>query len=348
MAGGSGGHVFPALTIARCLINYGYQVVWIGTSSGIEASLVSKFGIDIKFINIKGWRGQTIYMKLLIMPVLFLFAIYQSLKIMKYWKPDIALGMGGYVSGPSGIAVWLRKIPLIIHEQNRVVGLTNRCLSVLAQQVLQGFPGVFTQAETVGNPIRCSILSIPDPVIRWKGRTGPIRILVIGGSNGAFIFNKVIPELAKKLAHKVIIWHQVGEKNLQDVLPSYYSFKKNNYRITPFIYDISQAYSWADILIARSGALTVSEVSVVGLPSIFIPFSCHEDCQQYWNAVPLLQAKAAKIIEQKEFTIDKISSVLDSLWSRSILLEMAQRAKSLAIFNADQLVVQRINKYLLK
>lgn len=346
ISGGSGGHVFPGLAVARYLVNIGYQVVWLGSSNCIEALLVPKHGIDIKFVYVKGWRGKKIYMKL-VASLFFLFAVCQSLKIIKSWKPDIALGMGGYVSGPGGLAAWMRKVPLIIHEQNRQIGLANRFLSILAKKVLQGFPGVYAGAKTVGNPIRHTILSVPPPIKRWKERIGPIRILVIGGSKGASIFNEIVPNIAEKLSHKVIIWHQVGEQNLQSVLLNYYKFKKHNYRITPFIHDMAHAYAWADVLIARAGALTVSEIAIVGLPAIFVPFKYHKDHQQYWNAMPLLQIGAAKIVEQKEFTSENISVILES-WDRITLLNMAQRAKSLAITNAVQLTAQVIIKYLME
>lgn len=346
MAGGSGGHVFPGLAVAHYLIDLGYQVVWLGAADCIEVLLVPRHGIDIKLICIRGWHGKKVYMKLFV-PFFVILAIYQSLKIIKYWKPDVVLGMGGYVSAPGGIAAWILNLPLIIHEQNRVIGLTNRCLSIFATQVLQGFPGVFAGAKTVGNPICRTILSIPEPKQRWKDRTGPIRVLVIGGSSGASVFNKIIPSIAEKLAHKVIIWHQVGERNIKSMLSDYYNFKNNNYRITPFIHDIAHAYAWADVLISRAGALTVSEIAVVGLPVIFVPFAYHDDCQQYWNAVPLLQAGAAKIVEQQEFTSDNISTMLGS-WDRKILLDMAQRARALSVSNGVQLISRIIIKYLMK
>lgn len=347
MAGGSGGHVFPGLTIARHLIDSGYQVVWLGSLYSIEASLVPKYGISIKFIHIKGWCGKSIYSKL-VLPFFIIFSICESLKIMRFWKPDIVVGMGGYVSGPGGIAAWILKIPLIIHEQNRVVGITNRILSILSKKVLQGFPGVFARAETVGNPVCNTILSIPDPVTRLKKRTGPIRVLVLGGSKGASIFNKIVPDIAEQLFDKVIIWHQVGSKNLRDILLRFYKFKKNNYRITPFINDIAQAYMWADILIARAGALTVSEIAIVGLPAIFVPFIHHRDFQQYWNAIPLLQIGAAKIIKQQECTSNNVCTVLKACWDRSILLDMAQRARGLSISDAHQLISQTIIKCLIE
>lgn len=346
IAGGSGGHVFPGLSVAHNLINHGYQVVWLGTSDCIEAKLVPQYGIDIRFIHVKKWHGARLYIKC-IMPLLICLAIYQARKIIKYWKPDIVLGMGGYVSGPSGLAAWTCGIPLIIHEQNRIIGLTNRYLSIFAKKVLQGFPSTFPNVKMVGNPIRRTILAVPSPSKRWKDRVGPIRVLVIGGSQGAHILNTIIPNVAEKLSNKLIIWHQVGEKDFKKVIWAYQKAKQSYHRIVKFIDDIAQAYAWADILISRSGALTVSEVSVVGLPAIFVPFMHHKDRQQYWNAMLLVQAGAAKIIEQHNVTSDAISTMLES-WDRKALYSMAQRARSIAIPNATQRVSQLIVEYLKK
>ncbi|URJ30218.1 undecaprenyldiphospho-muramoylpentapeptide beta-N-acetylglucosaminyltransferase [Blochmannia endosymbiont of Camponotus sp.] len=346
VAGGSGGHVFPGLSVAHYLIDNGYQVVWLGTADRIEAKLVPKYGIDIKFIHIKRWHGEKLYIKC-IMPLYICLAVYQARKIIKYWKPDIVLGMGGYVSGPSGLAAWTCGIPLIIHEQNRIIGLTNRYLSMFAAKVLQGFPNTFPNAKIVGNPIRRTILAIPNPVKRWQGRVGPIRVLVIGGSQGAHILNKIIPNMAEKLSNKLIIWHQVGEQDFKKVKWAYQKIKQSCHKIVKFIDDIAQAYSWADILISRAGALTVSEVSVVGLPAIFVPFIHHKDRQQYWNAMSLVQVGAAKIIEQQNFTSDYVSTVLES-WDRKTLCSMAQRARDVAMPNATQQVSQIIIEYLKK
>ncbi|WP_159714730.1 undecaprenyldiphospho-muramoylpentapeptide beta-N-acetylglucosaminyltransferase [Blochmannia endosymbiont of Camponotus nipponensis] len=346
VAGGSGGHVFPGLSVAHYLISNGYQVIWLGTSDRIEAKLVPKYGIDIDFIRVKRWYGEKLYIKC-IMPLFTFLAVCQARKIIKYWKPDIVLGMGGYVSGPSGLAAWTCGIPLIIHEQNRIIGLTNRYLSIFAVKVLQGFPSTFPNAKMVGNPIRRTILAVPSPFKRWQGRVGPIRVLVIGGSQGAHILNKIIPNMAEKLSNRLIIWHQVGEQDFKKVIWAYQKIKQNDHRIVKFIDDIAQAYAWADVLISRAGALTVSEVSIVGLPAIFVPFIHHRDRQQYWNAVPLVQVGAAKIIEQQNFTSDSVSTVLES-WDRKTLCNMAQRARSIAIPNATQQVSQTIIEYLNK
>lgn len=345
IAGGSGGHVFPGLSVAQLLMKSGYHVVWMGTSKNIESKLVPLYGIDIKFIRIKSWRGRKIYKKVIILFFFILFSMYQSLKIIKYWKPDIVLSMGGYVSGPSSIAVWLCGIPLIIHEQNTVIGLTNRYLSYFATVKLQGFPNTISNAITVGNPIRSEILSLPDPNDRWKSRHGPIRVLVLGGSQGAKIFNKIVPKIAEKLNNKLIIWHQSGIKGFKDVQEAYQKIKNNRHKIDAFIDNISQAYSWADLVISRSGALTVSEIACVGLAAIFVPFTYHKDNQQYSNADLMVQMGAAKIIEEEKFTIDYISKVLKSV-NRQKLLDMAKRAKKMAIFNSTQLVVKTVIEHL--
>lgn len=345
IAGGTGGHVFPGLAVAHFLLKNGYNVVWLGTVDNIEAKLVPSYGIEIKFIYIKSGFGKKIYKKVVLLFFLILFALYQSIKIIKCWKPDVVLSMGGYISGPSGVAVWLHGIPLIIHEQNRVIGLTNRFLCFFSKKVLQGFPDTIPDAVTVGNPIRSRILSLPNPESRWKDRTGPIRILVIGGSQGANIFNRIIPKVAKILADKLIIWHQSGIKDFNNVKRIYHKTQTNYYKIESFVYNIEQAYLWADLVISRSGALTVSEIACVGLPAIFVPFMYHKDRHQYYNAESLQQIGAAKIIEEQKFTINYLSTILESL-NREQLLDMAKKAKNLAMPNATQLVVKTIVRYL--
>lgn len=345
IAGGTGGHIFPGLSVACYLIKNGYNVVWLGALNNIEFKLVPQYGIDIEFIQMQGLCGAKIYKKFIVLFFLFFLSLYQSLKIIKRWKPDLVLGMGGYVSGPSGLAAWLCGIPLIIHEQNKVIGLTNRFLSFFATEVLQGFQSALYGATTVGNPIRSTILSVPDPINRWRNRTGPIRILVIGGSQGARIFNIIIPKIAKRFADRLVIWHQSGKKDFKNVVKAYQEIKQNNHKIESFIENIDQAYGWADLVISRSGALTVSEIACVGLPAIFIPFPFHKDRQQYWNAVSLEQVGAAKIVEQKRFTIHYMSMILESV-NRKILLDMANRARTLAFPHSTQLIVRILNQYL--
>ncbi|MFP3019233.1 MAG: undecaprenyldiphospho-muramoylpentapeptide beta-N-acetylglucosaminyltransferase [Arsenophonus sp.] len=339
MAGGTGGHIFPGLAIANYLKLQGWDVHWLGTSDRMEAYLVPKHGIEIDFINMPGLRGKGIK-ALLVSPFKIIKAIKQAKVAIQRYKPDVVLGMGGYVSFPSGIAAWLCNIPIVLHEQNGIAGLTNRLLSKIANRVLQAFPSSFLNVTVVGNPVRESILELPDPEKRLVNRDGAIRILVIGGSQGARILNQILPEVAAQLDEKVTIWHQVGKgsKKMTETLYKKLCVKSNNYKVTEFIDDIAKAYAWADIIICRAGALTVSEVSVAGLPAIFIPFQ-HKDRQQYWNALPLEKAGAAKIIEHPQFSTNVLLSLLNQL-SRPKLLEMAKKARAISITDATKRIAE--------
>lgn len=342
MAGGTGGHVFPGLAVAHHLMAQGWQVRWLGTADRMEAQLVPKHGIDIDFIQISGLRGKGI-VTLLGAPFRIFRAISQAKKIMKDYQPDVVLGMGGYVSGPGGVAAWLCGIPVVLHEQNGVAGLTNRWLAKIAKRVLQAFPGAFKdaeKAEVVGNPVREDVLAIPAPEQRLADREGPINILVFGGSQGARILNQTLPEVAARLGDKATLWHQVGRGAQESVESLYQKAGHSEHKITEFIDDMAQAYSWADLVICRSGALTVSEIAAAGLPAIFIPFM-HKDRQQYWNAKPLEQAGAAIIIEQPDFNVDNLVNALNGL-DRARLLTMAINARRTAIPDATEKVAQVI------
>jgi UDP-N-acetylglucosamine--N-acetylmuramyl-(pentapeptide) pyrophosphoryl-undecaprenol N-acetylglucosamine transferase len=339
MAGGTGGHVFPGLAVAHYLMAQGWQVRWLGTADRMEAQLVPKHGIDIDFIEISGLRGKRIT-TLLGAPFRILRAVLQARKIMKTYQPDVVLGMGGYVSGPGGLAAWLCGIPVVLHEQNGVAGLTNRWLAKIAARVLQAFPGAFKEAEIVGNPVRQDVLALPAPQIRLAGREGAIRVLVVGGSQGARILNQTLPEVAAKLGDKVTLWHQVGKGAEQAVKQEYQRLNLSGHRVSEFIDDMAAAYKWADIIICRSGALTVSEVAAAGLPAIFIPFM-HKDRQQYWNAKPLEDAAAAIIIEQPNLSVDVLVDALTTL-DRPQLLEMAIKARQASIPNATENVAEVI------
>lgn len=338
MAGGTGGHIFPGIAIAQYLLNHGWQILWLGTYDRMEVNLVQKYNIDLELIRIKSWRGKK-FKLFFSLSLQFFRAIRQSYKIIKNWHPNIVLGMGGYVSGPGGIAAWIQDIPIVIHEQNVIPGLTNYWLAKIAYKKLQAFPGALNKAIVVGNPIRDEILSIPPPESRFLGRSRfPLRILVLGGSQGAQILNNVMPQVANILGNKIILWHQVGKNALSKVRELYKDISNtlSIYRITEFIEDIAIAYSWADVVICRSGALTVSEIAVVGLPAIFVPF-VHRDKQQYWNAFLLKDVDAAEILENSEFTASNVVKILEKL-DRTTLLRMALSARSLAIFNATERV----------
>ena len=337
MAGGTGGHVFPGIAVAHHLMKQGWQVRWLGTADRMEAQLVPENGIEIDFIQISGLRGKG-KLALLKAPYKILKAVLQARKILKAYRPDVVLGMGGYVSGPGGIAAKSLGIPVVLHEQNGIAGLTNKYLAKIATKVLQAFPTAFKNAEVVGNPVRSDLLTIEEPSERLKNRQGPIRVLVMGGSQGAKVINTVVPQAISKLSDKFIVWHQTGKGMLDDVLKSYQNCNIN--QVTEFISDVKEAYSWADIVICRSGALTVSEIEVVGIGAIFVPFM-HKDRQQFWNAKSLADIDAAKIIEQPDFNVDSLFQLLSNL-SRQELVEMAVKAKSLSIITSTERVAETL------
>lgn len=338
MAGGTGGHVFPGLAVAKCLQEQGWEIRWLGTADRMEADLVPKHGIEIDFIKVKGLRGQGI-LKLIKAPFQILNAIFQAKKHIKAWQPDVVLGMGGYVSGPGGVAAWMSGIPLVLHEQNAVAGLTNQWLSKIATKVFQAFPGAFKGVPVVGNPVRQDVIAINSPDSRLDARVGDIRILVMGGSQGARILNTTLPESAKLLGDGFTIRHQAGKGN-QESVKADYEKAGNQAEVTEFIDDVSAAYEWADLVVCRSGALTVSEISAAGVGAIFIPFM-HKDRQQALNADHLVEAGAAQMIEQPDLTAEKLTDAIKQL-DRNALSEMAIKAREAAKPNADQEVAQAI------
>lgn len=339
MAGGTGGHVFPGLAVAHDLQAQGWQVRWLGTADRMEAQLVPQHGIDIDFIKISGLRGKGI-MAQLGAPWRIFCAIRQAKAIIKAYKPDAVLGMGGYVSGPGGVAAWCCGVPVVLHEQNGIAGLTNRWLSRIATRVLQAFPGAFSHAAVVGNPVREEVLALDVPEARFADRKGPIRVLVVGGSQGAYILNQIMPDVAANLGDNITLWHQVGKGSLTTVSEHYHKLGLTQHKVTEFIDDMAAAYAWADVVVCRSGALTVSELAAAGLAALFVPFM-HKDRQQYWNALPLEKAGAAKIIEQPQLSVESVSETLAG-WDRATLLDMAKKARTVAVRNATQQVAEVI------
>jgi UDP-N-acetylglucosamine--N-acetylmuramyl-(pentapeptide) pyrophosphoryl-undecaprenol N-acetylglucosamine transferase len=339
MAGGTGGHVFPGLAVAKKLQQQGWEIRWLGTADRMEADLVPKHGIEIDFIRVKGLRGQGIA-RLIKAPFQIINAILQARRHMKAWQPDAVLGMGGYVSGPGGIAAWLQGIPVILHEQNAVAGLTNQWLSKIASRVFQAFNGAFPNAPVVGNPVRTDVVELPQPNQRLAERSGPIRVLVMGGSQGARILNQTLPEVMAILGEGYEVRHQAGKDNQAEVEQAYQVAGAKNFQVTEFIDDVAQAYAWADLLVCRSGALTVSEISAAGVAAIFIPFM-HKDRQQALNADHLVECGAAKMIEQPQLTVEKLSQTIAQL-ERTQLLDMANKARQAAKLDADQVVADAI------
>ncbi|OOF59896.1 undecaprenyldiphospho-muramoylpentapeptide beta-N-acetylglucosaminyltransferase [Rodentibacter myodis] len=338
MAGGTGGHVFPAIAVAQTLQKQGWQICWLGTKDRMEAQLVPKHGIPIHFIQISGLRGKGVK-ALLTAPFAIFRAVLQAKKIIQEEKPNAVLGMGGYVSGPGGVAAKLCGVPIILHEQNAIAGLTNKWLAKIATRVLQAFPNAFPNAEVVGNPVRQALFQMPTPEARFANRGEKLRVLVVGGSQGARVLNQTLPQVVAQLADKLEVRHQVGKGSVENVT-ALYGENAPQVKITEFIDDMAQAYAWADIVICRSGALTVCELAAVGVPAIFIPFQ-HKDRQQYLNAKYLADVGAAKIVEQADLTAEILVNYLQH-FTRDELLQMAVKAKAMSAPLAAQRVAEVI------
>jgi UDP-N-acetylglucosamine--N-acetylmuramyl-(pentapeptide) pyrophosphoryl-undecaprenol N-acetylglucosamine transferase len=337
MAGGTGGHVFPALAVADALRAQSREVVWLGTQRGIEARVVPAAGIPIEWVSVHGLRGKG-RMALIAAPFRLCYALLQSLRVVARHKPAAVLGMGGFVSGPGGLAAWLMRRPLLIHEQNAVSGLTNRLLARLARVVLQAFPGSFSssvEAETVGNPVRADIAAIEDPATRMAERNGPLRLLVLGGSQGSLALNRVLPSALARISEtKLEIRHQAGSRTFADAEAAYRD-AGIEVDLSPFIEDMAEAYSWADLVVCRAGALTVAEIAAAGLPAIFIPFPAAVDDHQTANAMSMARAGAAAIISEDELNDKLLADTLRSwLGDREKLRERASISRGLAMPNA--------------
>ncbi len=334
MAGGTGGHVYPALAVARSLQAAAHDVVWLGTHRGLESRVIPAAGIDIEWISIKGLRRKGL-LALVVAPFQLAWALLQSLAVIIRRRPAAVLGMGGFVSGPGGVAAWLTRRPLIIHEQNAAAGMTNRLLARLARVVLQAFPGSFipdVHAETVGNPVREDIAAVVPPHERYAVRKGALRLLVLGGSQGALALNRCVPAALALLDEDVrpVVRHQCGERTL-DIARGAYDEHGVAVELTPFIDDMAEAYAWADLVISRSGALTVAELCAVGVPALFVPYPAAVDDHQTANALPMTNAGAAQIIPEAELTPKLLAKRLrDWLQSRAALQERAMRARGLA------------------
>ncbi|NUY56994.1 undecaprenyldiphospho-muramoylpentapeptide beta-N-acetylglucosaminyltransferase [Salinivibrio sp. EAGSL] len=342
MAGGTGGHVFPGLAVAKFLEKQGWDICWLGTADRMEAELVPKYGIEIAFIRVKGLIGSGLMRKLRA-PWMIVSAIWQARQVIKRVKPDAVLGMGGYVSGPGGIAAWLSGVPVILHEQNAVAGLTNQWLAKVAKQVLQAFPGAFDGQPVVGNPVRRDVCDLPDPAQRFADRQGALRILVMGGSQGARILNQTVPEAMPRLEQSVTVRHQAGKNNAEKTLSAYQHAGMVDVDVSEFIDDVAEAYAWADVVICRSGALTVSELAAAGVGAIFVPFM-HADRQQALNGDYLVSRGAALMIEQPSLTAQSLAETINRL-DRHRLLAMATAARDAAIMDADARVADAITAH---
>ncbi len=338
MAGGTGGHVFPALAVAESLRARGERVVWLGTRTGIEARVVPAADFAIEWLSVQGLRGKGLA-TLLLAPFRLARACWQALRLLRRLKPKAVLGMGGFVSGPGGLMAWLLDIPLILHEQNSIVGLTNRILGRFADRSYIAFPSAaerLPQSECIGNPVRADIAALDDPEKRLQNRReAPMQLLVVGGSLGAAALNRFLPEAIACLDResRPLVRHQCGEKHVDTCLQNYRAAGVEA-DVTAFIDDMQQAYAWADLVVCRAGALTIAELTAAGVGSLLVPFPYAVDNHQYYNARYLEAGGAAEIMVEAELSAEKLALKLQFLQqNRDALIDMAGRARKL--FRAD-------------
>jgi len=332
MAGGTGGHVFPALALARLLRSASHEVVWLGTQRGLEARVVSAENIAIEWLSMSGLRGKGV-LTLLAAPFKLLWSIWQALRVMRRRRPALVVGFGGFVTGPGGVAAWLSRRPLMIHEQNAIAGYSNRVLAHFAGSVLAAFPKAFpagVEAQVVGNPVRADIIVQPPPAERFARREGALRLLILGGSLGASRLNTVVPFAIEQSGLELRVRHQAGERGV-DATRAAYEEAGITADIAPFIKDMAQAYADADLVICRAGALTISELAAVGVAAILVPFPAAVDDHQTANAQFLVREGAAVLIADRDLTPARLAAELKVLFlGRGKLLAMAERARLVA------------------
>lgn len=344
LAGGTGGHIFPGLAVAKVLRARGIPVTWLGASGQMETRLVPQHDVPIDTLDIGGLRGKG-KLALLGAPWRLLRAVRQAGFLLRDRSPRAVIAFGGYASGPGGLAARLHGLPLIVHEQNRAPGMTNRFLSRFAQRVLTGFPGSFaSREEAVGNPVRAEIAAIDLPEKRFAGRSGPLRILVVGGSQGARALNTGVPQAVAALAaeHPVQIRHQSGEKMYDEAVQAYAAAGVEA-QITPFIADMAEAFAWADLVVCRSGASTLAELCAAGVGSVLVPFPAAVDDHQTRNAEYLVERNAAVLLKQGDALVASLTSLLRELSENPARrLQMANAARALAKVDAAQRIADII------
>lgn len=333
LAGGTGGHIFPGLAVAKALRARDVPVLWLGSEGGMETRLVPQHGIAIDTIAVRGVRGKGIA-TLFAAPFKLLGAVNAARQTLRQREPRAVVSFGGFAAGPGGLAARLAGIPLIVHEQNRAPGMTNRVLAKFARRVLTGFPQTFAGEEVVGNPVRAEIAAVAPPEERFAGREGPLRLLVLGGSQGARALNAAVPRAIAALPHGIgfEVRHQCGEKMRDDAVRAYAEAGVEA-SIEPFIADMAAAYAWADIVICRAGALTLAELCAVGVGSVLVPFPQAVDDHQTKNAQFLVDRNAAQLLPQGSDAgelAQRLSATLEILGERELLLPMAKAARALA------------------
>lgn len=330
MAGGTGGHIFPGLAVADELRRGKTPVIWIGGVGGLEQQLVPPYGWRLETLPIAGVRGKGIVAKLTA-PFRLARAIAAALALFRRYAPRSVLSMGGYAAAPGGLAARIARIPLVVHEQNRIPGMTNRMLARFATRVLTGFADVFANGEWVGNPVRASIAAIPAPAARYAGREGPLRLLVLGGSQGAQSLNSALPEVLRRRGARlpVAVRHQCGAKHFEQARAAY--MRANiEAEVVPFEDDMAGAYAWADLVICRSGALTLAELAAAGVPAILVPFPHAVDDHQTKNAEAMVAAGGARLVVEGEDFVKRLGAAFEEIGDRAKLTKMAEAARSLA------------------
>ncbi|WP_449423245.1 undecaprenyldiphospho-muramoylpentapeptide beta-N-acetylglucosaminyltransferase [Rhodanobacter lindaniclasticus] len=341
MAGGTGGHIFPGLAVAECLRGQGVPVAWLGAVGGMETRVVPAQGIELHTVTVGGLRGKGWKTRLLA-PLMLLRALVASLALLRRLRPRSVLSMGGYVAGPGGLAAWLLRRPLLVHEQNRVAGFTNRKLAALARRVLSGFAGALPRAQWVGNPVRAAIGALPPPAQRMTEHTGRARLLVLGGSLGARALNVSLPQALAQIdaAQRPEVLHQCGSRGLDEARAAYAQAGVEA-NVVAFIDDMAAAYGWADLAVCRAGALTLAELSAAGLGALLVPFPHAVDDHQTRNAEALVAVGAADILQENELDIQTLAQRLTALLGdRPHLLAMADAARTLAKPDAAQTIAR--------
>jgi len=345
MAGGTGGHIFPGLAVADELRAQGVPVAWLGARGGMETALVPTHGIDMHVVAVRGLRGKSLKTRLLA-PLMLLRAIASACGVVRRVDTRSVLSMGGYAAGPGGVAAWLLRRPLLVHEQNRVPGVTNRWLARMARKVLAGFADAFDAqagAEWVGNPVRADIAAMPAPAARFAGRSGPVRVLVLGGSLGARTLNQRVPEALAQLPQdaRPQVWHQCGKRGLTEAREAYREHEVEA-RVDAFIDDMASAYTWADLVVCRAGALTVAELCAAGLGALLVPFPYAVDDHQTRNAQAMADVGAARIVQERDMQADTLATHLRALLAdRARLVAMAEGARTLARPDAARTIAAR-------
>lgn len=330
LAGGTGGHIFPGLAVAHVLRSRGVSVGWLGSAGGMETRLVPPQGIEVDTLAIRGVRGKGVA-TLILAPFKVINAIRAARGVLTRRRPRAVISFGGFAAGPGGLAARLAGIPLFVHEQNRAPGMTNRVLSRMARRVLTGFPDTFAGEQVVGNPVRDAIAQIEAPHLRLQSRDGALRLLVLGGSQGAAALNRAVPQALATLRRSSNwdVRHQCGERMKNDATAAYRDagIKAS---VEPFISDMAQAYAWADLVVCRAGALTLAELCAAGIGSVLVPFPQAVDDHQTRNAEYLVERGAARLLPQGEHLDARLADALTALGDRAVLRPMAEAARALA------------------